>query len=83
MVLDGFGRVWKGLEGFGRVWKGWGGVGRGGKGSVLLGGGIFHIYFFQVLRLISRKSISADPSGVARRVRVLVLVWCRGLGGRG
>ena len=32
MVLDGFGRVWKGLGGFGRVWEGWGGVGRGGEG---------------------------------------------------
>ena len=41
MVLEGFGRVWKGLEGFGRVWEGlggfgrvwegWGGVGRGGE----------------------------------------------------
>ena len=32
MVLDGFGRVWKGLEGFGRVWEGLGWVGRGGEG---------------------------------------------------
>ena len=54
MVLDGFGRVWKGLEGFGRVWEGlggfgrvwegWGGVGRGGEGSVLLGG--YFLYMF-------------------------------------
>ena len=32
MVLDGLGRVWKGLEGFGRVWKGLGGFGKGGEG---------------------------------------------------
>ena len=49
MVLHGFGMVWKGLGGFGK-----GGEGCGGHR--VTGWGIFYI-FFQVLRLIGRKSI--------------------------
>ena len=51
MVLEGFGRVWKGLGGFGRVWEGLGGLGKGGVGGGGVGkapcfrGGYF-LYFF-------------------------------------
>ena len=44
MVLDGFGRFWKGLEGFGRGWDGWGGVGRGVEGWGGVGGSCCHSY---------------------------------------